>query len=156
MLFTQGTHKEEVKTNGAGIARWRDVDGGSFARAKLANPKELREALRERWGKSKAAEGLEGQVVSVLAEEIASSLTREEPATLILYAPLERVRLIGMHFDTNKSFLRRTAMKGIRGVSEAPDRRAVDRRPHRHCRRRTVQPRSLARTRGGHQGVPAR
>lgn len=116
ILFTQGSFREKTTTNGAGIARWKDAEGGSFATVKLAKPQAIRDQLKEKWGSAKPAQGLEGTKISVLAAELAASLVGETPTTLILYKPLTRIRLIGMHFDTNKSFLRPSAMHGIKHV----------------------------------------
>ncbi|MGZ3451211.1 MAG: OmpA family protein [Polyangiales bacterium] len=116
VLFTQGTLKERAKTNGNGVARWKEVDGGSFATARLAKPQEIRDALKERWGKGTPAESLEGEKLSILEDDLSAALTAESPTTLVLFQPLTRVRLMGMHFDTNKSFLRESAMNGIHSI----------------------------------------
>lgn len=115
LTFTQGSFKEKTTTNGAGIAKWKDVEGGSFAKAAL-DPKAVRDALKSRWGKGDAVEGLVGEKLSVLETEIAASLMNATPGVIVLYKPLKRVRLAGMHFDTNKCFLRESAMTGIRSV----------------------------------------
>ncbi len=41
-------------------------------------------------------------------------LTSEVPKTIVVVKPLTRVRLLGTHFDTNKSFMRSSAVRGIR------------------------------------------
>ncbi|MGZ3454694.1 MAG: OmpA family protein, partial [Polyangiales bacterium] len=122
VTFTQGSLKEKAKTNGNGVARWRDVEGSSFATAKLSNPKELKESLKEVWGKKEAKEGLEGEKLSVLDDDLSTSLESEKPAVIVLYKPLARVRLIGMHFDTNKCFLRETAMNCIQHLVDVYDK----------------------------------
>jgi outer membrane protein OmpA-like peptidoglycan-associated protein len=116
VVFTQAGKRQKAKTNGQGIARWSDVEGTSFATVKLANLEDVREALKDRWGKSDPVETLAGEKASLYDDEVSAPLTAESPSTLVLFKPLTRVRFIGMHFDTNKCFLRETAMSGIRQV----------------------------------------
>jgi outer membrane protein OmpA-like peptidoglycan-associated protein len=119
VVFTQGSAKEKVKTNGNGVARWKDVAGSSFASVRVADVQALRDVLRPRWGKGKPRNAPEGPGITkaLLGPEApALSLTGEKPGILVIAKPLTRVRLVGMHFDTNKCFLRESAMKGLRQV----------------------------------------
>ena len=112
-------------TNGSGTARWSGVEGeSSIATARVERLSDLRQRLLPDWGQSAArasARSAEAdqQRRSIFASEITASLRSEEPLTLVLDNPVRRIRLVGMHFDTNKCFLLEPAMNGIRRVVEA-------------------------------------
>jgi len=119
VVFSQGSRQEKLATNGAGVVRWEDVEGPSFASVKVANLASLREALKPRYakpGERKMPDGADVTKVMLGIDEPGKSLTSEFPGVLVVAKPLTRVRLVGMHFDTNKCFLREPAMRGIRKV----------------------------------------
>jgi len=119
LLFVQSDRQQTVTTDASGIARWSDVEGGSFARVRLMKLDDLRALLRPRWGKRTRAAALDGPSVAMLSlldDDLSAPLESATPKVLVLHNPITRVRLVGMHFDTNKCFLRESAMRGIRSV----------------------------------------
>jgi hypothetical protein len=119
VVFSQGSKQEKLTTDGAGVVRWEEVEGGSFASAKVANLASLREILKPRYakgGERKMPDGADVTKVLLGLEDLGKSLSAEKPGILVIAKPLTRVRLIGMHFDTNKCFLLPSAMAGIRQV----------------------------------------
>lgn len=122
-LSWQGT-QSKAKTGADGKARIDDVPGSSGlpGSVRFVNSKAVRAAVRPRHGKKEQPAGppdVENPKTVVLREQMSvASLRSETPVTLVLVKPLTRVRLVGMHFDTSKSFLRETAMRGIRRVVE--------------------------------------
>ena len=112
-----GTRKK-LRTPASGNVR---VDGvaASFGSVAFVDVPAARDVVRSRWMKRQpdSAPDVENpQVVGLSPSMGPLSLTSEKPLTLVLVRPLPRVRLIGMHFDTNKSFMRPTAVRGIRAV----------------------------------------
>ncbi|MBK7399282.1 MAG: OmpA family protein [Myxococcales bacterium] len=115
----EGTRKK-VTTPGNGKVKLPDI-AASFGSARITNVKAVRDTLRPRWkDKYQPTELPEDAVnpekLGLDATELTTSLESETPKTLVLVKPLTRIRLIGMHFDTNKCFLRPSAMNGIRQV----------------------------------------
>jgi len=117
----QGKTKKD-KTAGDGSLRVDDVPGSSGlpGTVRFVSGKAVRKAVRERYGDKVQPEGMpavEGPKKVLLRDEISdTSIRSESKVTLVLWKPLTRVRLHGMHFDTSKCFLRETAMRGIRSV----------------------------------------
>jgi outer membrane protein OmpA-like peptidoglycan-associated protein len=122
-LSWQGT-KSKAETGSDGKARIDDVPGSSGlpGSARFANSKAVRASVRPRYGKKEQPKELPDvenpKRVALRDEMNDTSIRSEAPVTLVLWKPLTRVRLIGMHFDTGKCFLRETAMRGIRRVVE--------------------------------------
>lgn len=120
-LSWQG-NKKKAKTDGDGNLRIDDVPGspGLPGTASFANGKAVRASVRERYGDKAQPAGLppvENPRKILLRDEMNDTAVRSETkVTLVLWKPLTRVRLFGMHFDTSKCFLRETAMRGIRSV----------------------------------------
>jgi len=115
----EGTRKK-VTTPGNGKVKLPDI-AASFGSARITNVKAVRDTLRPRWkDKYQPTELPEDAVnpekLGLDATELTTSLESETPKTLVLVKPLTRIRLIGMHFDTNKCFLRPSAMNGIKQV----------------------------------------
>jgi outer membrane protein OmpA-like peptidoglycan-associated protein len=113
----EGTRKK-VRTPASGNVR---VDGvaASFGSVAFVDVPAARDVVRPRWVKKPpdSPPGVDNPEVVALSPDMkAVSLTSEMALTIVLVRPLPRVRLIGMHFDTNKSFMRPTAVRGIRAV----------------------------------------
>lgn len=92
---------------------------GSANEVKVANVATLRDMLKPRYakgGERKTPDGADVSKVMLGLDDPGKSLSAETPGILVIAKPLTRVRLIGMHFDTNKCFLREPAMHGIRKV----------------------------------------
>jgi hypothetical protein len=121
VVFSQGSRRETLETDGNGVARWPDIEGPSFASVEVAKVAALRDVLKPRYANMKErvpTEGPDVKTVPLGKDPPGRSLTAEEQGILVITKPLTRVRLIGMHFDVNKCFLRESAMKGIRQVVE--------------------------------------
>jgi len=119
VVFSQGSRQEKLETNGAGVVRWKDVQGSSTAWVNVANLATLREILKPRYAKAgdrKLPDGADVTKVMLGIDDPGKLLSSELPGILVIAKALTRVRLIGMHFDTNKCFLREPAMHGIRKV----------------------------------------
>jgi outer membrane protein OmpA-like peptidoglycan-associated protein len=113
----QGTRKK-VRTAPNGNVRIEGVDS-SFGSVRFVDVAAARDVVRPRWvkGQPESSPTVGNPEIVALAPDMASvSLTSEVPRTIVLVRPLPRVRLIGMHFDTKKSFMRPTAVRGIRAV----------------------------------------
>lgn len=120
VVFSQTSRQETLETDGDGVVRWKDVEGPSFASVKVANVATLREMLKPRYakgGERKTPDGSDVSKVLLGLDDPGKALTAESPGVLVIAKPLSRVRLTGMHFDTNKCFLRESAMHGIRKVA---------------------------------------
>jgi len=123
LVLARGARRET--TNAAGVARWAGVEAEvSLSAVKVADLATLRERLLPEWGRGATSAGLrpEGTRASLFADEVSAQVWCEEPLTLILENPVRRVRLVGMHFDTNKCFLLPSAMPGIRRVRHIYER----------------------------------
>lgn len=123
VVFSQAGRQETLTTDGDGVARWEEIEGPSFADVKIANVASLRETLKPRYEEARERkEPDEPDVTKVLLgtdDEPGRALTAEQQGVLVIGKSLMRLRLIGMHFDTNKCFLREPAMHGIRKVVSA-------------------------------------
>lgn len=104
---------QTLRTDGDGSVRFTHPDA-SRASIRLVAPMDVRALLSRRAVPyAKPPSGAE----SLLLEEEASVVLRAEvPATLVVMPMHRQIRLVGMHFDTNKCFLLPSAMKGIRRV----------------------------------------
>jgi outer membrane protein OmpA-like peptidoglycan-associated protein len=115
---THAGNRKKLRTPASGRVRVEQV-AESFGSARIVDVPAVRELLRPRWAKKPPTSppDVDNPQVLPLADELdAVGLENEKPRTIILVRPLTRVRLIGMHFDTNKSFMRPTAVPGIRRV----------------------------------------
>ncbi|MBL8720946.1 MAG: OmpA family protein [Myxococcales bacterium] len=115
----QGTRKK-LTTPGSGKARLPDVPS-SFGSARIVNVKAVRDTLRPRWKDALQPTDLPPDLenpekLGLDAADLVTSLESQSPKTLVLVKPLTRIRLVGMHFDTNKCFLKPSAMPGIKQV----------------------------------------
>lgn len=118
--FTYDGNRKKMTTPSSGKVHLADV-AASFGSARIVNLKDVRQAVRARWGKTaqptELPKGLENPGrVRLNAVDPTVSVENEAPSTIVLVKSLLRVRLLGMHFDTNKSFLRPAAMDGIQRV----------------------------------------
>jgi outer membrane protein OmpA-like peptidoglycan-associated protein len=112
--------RRKVPVPGDGVVRVEEVPT-SFGSARLLDPKGVADALKDRFTKPapKTPPTFENPHVEALGLDMgAAALETFRPTTLVLTKRLTRVRLVGMHFDTNKCFLRAPAMNGIRRVVE--------------------------------------
>jgi outer membrane protein OmpA-like peptidoglycan-associated protein len=123
VAFSIGGDLRTASTNGAGIAR---LDGlsSSFGSARLVNAAKVKEALEPRWQTFRPVRLPVGEQITIqpLREALAAvAIESETPHTLVIVPHHRRVRLVGMHFDTNKCFLLPSAMHGIRRVKALYD-----------------------------------
>ena len=118
VVLTTRSETRKLKTGQTGIARWEQVEG-SVASVRVSSEAVVRDKLKPRRGKmerDKAPVGPSVERLTLDESGSSASLQSEAPSTIVVVLPLTRVRLIGMHFDTDKAFLRESAMKGIRSV----------------------------------------
>jgi len=116
IAFSIDGKQQTVPTNGAGIAKRTDASS-SFGSARVADPSAVRAILEPRRETLRPLKLPRGQHSSIrrIRDLVASvALEAEERHTLAIVPNHRRVRLVGMHFDTNKSFLLPSAMHGIR------------------------------------------
>jgi outer membrane protein OmpA-like peptidoglycan-associated protein len=119
VTFDLGDRRETLTTGNAGDATWWDVaTTASFARLRLGPVEDVRAALATRACTANGASVREGRRLVVGEDDLVVQLEAERALTVVLARPLVRVRLVGMHFDTNKSFLLPTALRGIRSLVE--------------------------------------
>jgi outer membrane protein OmpA-like peptidoglycan-associated protein len=109
--------QRKLRTDRAGVAR---VDGvhASFASVRVASIAAVRTKLRPRWARAREGAPPEDaqRVLLGIDDGGSTSLSPESPRTIAIVRDVPRVRLIGMHFDSNKCFLKPSAMRGIRRV----------------------------------------
>jgi hypothetical protein len=119
VTFSAAGDTKRATTNGAGGVRFVGVPA-SIGSLRIVSVQAAKDALSERPPAPPIPdEAKADDVAARLAvgdDDLVASLHAETPRTIVLTIPLERIRLIGMHFDTNKAFLRETAMRGIRRV----------------------------------------
>jgi len=118
--FTYEGNRKKVTTPSNGKVRLPDI-AASFGTARIVNLKAVRKAVRARWGKALQPSELPGGFenpgrIRLDAVDPTVSVENQAPSTIVLVKSLLRVRLLGMHFDTNKCFLRPSAMGGIQRV----------------------------------------
>jgi outer membrane protein OmpA-like peptidoglycan-associated protein len=118
--------RKTCRTASNGRIRVSEVTA-SFGSARFADVPVLREKLRTR--KIAAIDEALAKAPDVRVERVRDAmptvaLESERPVKIMLVREHVRVRLVGMFFETNKSFLLPTAMRGIRSV-----RRVYDRNP---------------------------
>lgn len=116
-----GEHRSGV-TNGNGQVRFEHL-AASVGSLRIVNAKSAKDALAERPPSAPVPPPEEADAVRLILghDDLVAVLHAEAPRTIILVEPLPRVRLIGMHFDTNKAFLRPSALRGIGVVSSVCD-----------------------------------
>jgi hypothetical protein len=118
-----GGARKKVTTNGGGVARFDGADA-SFGSARVVSASALEDIVKPRWETLRPVKLPTGDDASIrtLRDIVASvALESEKPHTLAVVPHHHRVRLVGMHFDTNKSFLLPSAMHGIRKVKSMYD-----------------------------------
>jgi outer membrane protein OmpA-like peptidoglycan-associated protein len=116
--ISHGGMQKKLRTPANGKVRVEGVST-SFGSVRFVDVPAARDTVRPRWVKKppESTPEVDNPSVVALSPDVAAiSLTSEKPSTIVLVRPLPRVRLIGMHFDTNKSFMRPTAVRGIRAV----------------------------------------
>ncbi len=118
IVVTVDGKPRKLVTNGAGNVRVDDARS-SFASAQFVSLATVRKKLRARKlppGDHPLPSGENVRVEDVRDDIVSVPLESEKPLLLVIRRQHLRVRLIGMHFDTNKSFMRKTAIPGIRRV----------------------------------------
>ena len=128
VTFTHGEVREKVDTNVSGVARWEQTVSTSFANAMVMDVSGLRETLCRRWEQPREGDVLTTEdgvdVVHLrLGEPLHIILSRETPKCISIQPlPVTQVRLRGMFFETNKTFLLPAAFEGIRYLKQLYDR----------------------------------
>ena len=114
--FSVGGTRKKVTTNGSGVARFDGADA-SFGSARVVSRAALEEIVLPRRETLRPVKLPKGEHTSIrLVRDLGASVSLEAEVlhTLAIVPNHRRVRLVGMHFDTNKSFLLPSAMHGIR------------------------------------------
>jgi outer membrane protein OmpA-like peptidoglycan-associated protein len=122
ITFTHEGDAHDGTTDGDGIARV-EVEGTSFALARLADPPAVEDELASRWATPRNGDLLEpGEGVQVHFvgpdDPLVVSLVAKTPHTVSLQQHVRLARLLGFHFDTKKSFLLPTALPNIAALTE--------------------------------------
>jgi outer membrane protein OmpA-like peptidoglycan-associated protein len=122
MRFSHEGQPVSATTDGDGRARI-DVDGVSFASVAVGDTTALHEELEARWRTIRPGEILEpsGDLDVCFVREgdpPKASLLAKAPHTISLQPDVRLVRLLGLHFDTWKSFLLPTALPNVRALAE--------------------------------------
>jgi outer membrane protein OmpA-like peptidoglycan-associated protein len=124
LLLQEDGGGRTITTDADGIARVDDATG-SFGAVRFASVPALRTPLHERWRTIREGDWLEpdaDRTVLQLRESMPSvSLRADEPHTISVQQRLVLARLLGMFFDTDKTFLLPSAMGGIRGIKQLYD-----------------------------------
>jgi outer membrane protein OmpA-like peptidoglycan-associated protein len=113
-----------ITTDGGGIARVDDATG-SFGAVRFGSVPALRTPLHERWRTIRPGDWLEPdteRTVLQLREQMPSvSLRADTPHVISVQPRVVLARLLGMLFDTDKTFLLPTALSTIRAVKQLYD-----------------------------------
>ena len=109
-------------TDGSGHTRLDDVNK-RFGSVGIDDLDALRDAVRERWDAIRQLDWIEPTADTTFAplrgmQRPEALILSETLHTLVIQPWVIRARLIGMYFDTNKSFLLPTSMVSIRKVKE--------------------------------------
>jgi outer membrane protein OmpA-like peptidoglycan-associated protein len=115
---------QKKKTDGSGKVRVEDVPDEGSAFARLAKPKDARDAARPRWEKGEPRTVEQSGDLTLISFRGASptiTLPAQMPHVIALVPSLVRLRLRGMYFETARSFLLPSATKGMRDVKRAYD-----------------------------------
>jgi outer membrane protein OmpA-like peptidoglycan-associated protein len=120
IAFTYGGTKEDVATDGNGVARVEDSPVRT-ASAKIVDIKALRSAVKPRWdqprGERKPLDESQGVTVVLLKDKIPTfDLVADKVRVVSVQPSVERVRLIGGFFDKSKCLILPDGLQGIRGV----------------------------------------
>lgn len=125
LVLEVGGKDHALSTDGDGRIR---LDGThpSFGQVRMTDLEPLRDLLRPRWDQVRSDDWLEPApdhtFVAVRGSApIARAVLSETPHTLVVQPWAIRARLIGMYFDTNKSFLLPTAMASVRKIKTLYD-----------------------------------
>jgi outer membrane protein OmpA-like peptidoglycan-associated protein len=120
VTFDSAGSREGASTNARGIAHFIGPAGAPTS-VSITSPKQLRNILD---GHAPAApvDPPASAVIQALAGPLSPvSLKPGISTKLVITREVRRVRLVGMFFDTDKCFLRPSAMAGIRGIKEKYD-----------------------------------
>ncbi len=112
-----GTRKR-LTTPSSGRVRLEKVDA-SFGSARILDVPAARDLVRPRFLKKPppAPPAVPNPTRVALTDDLDTvPLTSEVPKTIVVVKSLTRVRLLGTHFDTNKSFMRKSAVPGLQRV----------------------------------------
>ena len=128
IAFTYGGTKEDVATDGNGVARVEDSPVRT-ATAKIADVQALRSAVKPRWdqprGERKPLDESQGVTVVLLKDKLPTfDLVADKVRVVSVQPYVERVRLIGGFFDKSKCFILPDGLQGIRGVVATYDTHA--------------------------------
>jgi outer membrane protein OmpA-like peptidoglycan-associated protein len=121
MSFVHGGAKEDVSTDGNGVARLED-SAATSATAAIADSKALRKALKPIWDQPRGErawldEAQGATVVSIISKALPSFDLQADKVRIVTIQPyVARVRLIGGFFDTNKCFVLPRGLDAIRAV----------------------------------------
>lgn len=121
VIFSISGTRHKATTDRAGVAHYTDPGGSGFAWVEPVDLDALREAVRPRWDTIREGEVLidaEAHVVTLREPVEGVSLVAEELETLSVQPYAERVRLLGEHFDLNKSFLVPEGLAGARAIAK--------------------------------------
>lgn len=124
LVFHEGGGTRSLTTDGDGIARIDDGTG-SFAAVSFGNIPALRAPLHERWRTIRPGDWLEAddeRSILQLRETMPSvSLRADKPHVISVQQRVVLARLLGMLFDTDKTFLLPSALGTIRSVKALYD-----------------------------------
>jgi outer membrane protein OmpA-like peptidoglycan-associated protein len=124
LVFHEGGGTRSLTTDGSGIARIDDGTG-SFCAVSFGNVPALRAPLHERWRTIRPGDWLEPadeRSVVQLRETIPGvSLRADTPHVISVQQRVVLARLLGMLFDTDKTFLLPSALGTIRSVKQLYD-----------------------------------
>jgi len=128
IAFAYGGTKEDVSTDGNGVARVEDSPVRT-ATAKIGDVQALRGALKPRWdqprGERKRLDESQGVTVVLLKDKLPTfDLVADKVRVISVQPYVERVRLIGGFFDKSKCFILPDGLQGIRGVVSTYDAQA--------------------------------
>ena len=112
---------QRATTNSAGLVRLQNQTA-SFGSVQLVSVEQAKARVRERGPAPRKPKLPDDRVLELGPDAGNVAIEAEAPSVIVVVKPLKRVRLIGMHFDTNKAFLRESAMHGIRKVVEVYER----------------------------------
>ncbi len=117
LRFGRGEDAVAATTDGEGLAVFRSPTGEAV-RGAVADLEEARKTFDQLWQKGRD-EKLEEKGFSLLSlQQLGQGLDLEEGRRIIVAVIpyVLRIRLVGLYFETSKSFLLPAAMKGIRRV----------------------------------------
>jgi outer membrane protein OmpA-like peptidoglycan-associated protein len=124
LLLQEDGGTRGITTDGSGVARVDDATG-DFGAVRFASVPALRVPLHERWRTIRPGDWLEPETertVLQLREEMPSvSLRADTPHVISIQPRVVLARLLGMLFDSDKTFLLPSALSTIRAVKQLYD-----------------------------------